>query len=97
MASGLAVAGFDYAAGRQFVCHDKNGLLAPCDRPDQLIKEANRLATDGVLRERLRRAARSGFEQQSWSSVIERFERDLLIAAHSDGPNASRQLRAVST
>ena len=97
MASGLAVAGFDYAAGRQFVRHGENGLLAPCDCPEQLIAQAVRLATDTSLREHLRRAARSGFEQQSWSSVIGRFERDLLLAANSDGSNSSRKLQAVST
>ncbi len=81
MASGLAVAGFDYAAGRQFVRSGENGLLAPCDEPDTLTAAAVQLATDVEMREALRREARLGFEQQSWANVIGRFERDLLAAA----------------
>ncbi len=81
MASGLAVAGFDYAAARQFIRHGENGLVAPCDRADQLEAAAVQLASDADLRTRLRQAARHGFEQQSWAHVIGRFEGDLLAAA----------------
>ena len=84
MASGLAVAGFDYAAARQFIHDGENGLTVPCDRPDRLIAAAVRLATDTPLRTRLRRAARLTLEPQSWDHVITRFEADLLavVAAH---------------
>ena len=84
MASGLAVAGFDYAAARQFIRDGENGLTVPCDRPDQLIAAAVRLAADAPLRTRLRRAARLTLEPQSWDHVITRFEADLLavVAAH---------------
>ena len=33
MASGLASAGFDYAAARMFIRDGESGLTAPCDRP----------------------------------------------------------------
>jgi glycosyltransferase involved in cell wall biosynthesis len=84
MASGLAVAGFDYAAARQFVQMGENGLVAPCDQPDALIAAAVRLATDADLRTRLAVAARVTIEPQSWANVIARFEADLLgiVAAH---------------
>jgi len=84
MASGLAVAGFDYAAARQFIRDGENGLTVPCDRPDRLIAAAVRLATDAPLRTRLRRAARLTLEPQSWDHVVTRFEADLLavVAAH---------------
>ena len=84
MASGLAVAGFDYAAARQFVRDGANGLTVPCDQPDELIAAAVRLATDFPLRTRLGRAARTSIEPQSWDHVIGRFESDLLaiVAAH---------------
>ena len=84
MASGLAVAGFDYAAARPFIHDGENGLTVPCDRPDRLIAAAVRLATDTPLRTRLRRAARLTLEPQSWDHVITRFEADLLavVAAH---------------
>lgn len=84
MASGLAVAGFNYAAARQFVRQGENGLVADCTQPDALIAAATRLATDASLRALLGRAARATVEPQSWANVIARFEADLLgiVAAH---------------
>ncbi|MFZ9838172.1 MAG: glycosyltransferase family 4 protein [Opitutaceae bacterium] len=81
MASGLAVAGFDYAAARQFVQHGENGLVAPLDAPEALITAAELLAGDAFLRAQLGRAARLAVEQHSWERVIADFERDLLQAA----------------
>lgn len=81
MASGLAVAGFDYAAARQFIRQRENGLVVPVDQPAALVAAAVELARDEPLRSGLRRAARTGFELQSWSHVIGRFESDLLAAA----------------
>jgi glycosyltransferase involved in cell wall biosynthesis len=81
MSSGLAVAGFDYAAARIFVRDGENGLTAPPDRPDALVAAGVRLATDVGLRNRLRVAGRAAVEPQSWERVIARFEGDLEIAA----------------
>ena len=81
MASGLAVAGFDYAAARQFIRHGHNGLTAPCGEPERLIDAAVLLATDDLLRAQLRPEARKSVEAQSWSNVIARFEADLLEVA----------------
>jgi len=81
MASGLAVAGFDYAAARQFMRNGANGLSVPCDRPDDLVGAAVRLATDESLRQRIRLAARAAVEAQSWDRVISRFEHDLMTVA----------------
>ena len=78
LASGLAVAGFDYAAARQFVRHGESGLVVPCAHPASLITAAARLASDQGLRCRLRRAARAAVEPQAWENVIARFESDLL-------------------
>jgi len=86
MASGLAVAGFDYAAARQFVRDGKNGLAVPCHEPEQLIDAAVRLAKDRELRARLRPAARATVEPQSWSNVISRFEADLLAVIGGPPP-----------
>jgi len=81
MASGLAVAGFDYAAARIFIRNGESGLVVPTDRPDELVGAAVRLAADPLLRNRLRAAARVAVEAQSWEIVIERFESDLAAAA----------------
>lgn len=93
MASGLAVAGFDYAAARQFVRNGENGLSVPVDRPDLLVEAAVRLASDGDLRRRLRRAARATLEAQSWETVIARFEADLVRFA--SGPSRDRATDAA--
>lgn len=85
MASGLAVAGFDYAATRQFIRHGTNGLVAPCDRPGTLLNLSVELARDVALRDRLRAAARRALLHQSWPQVIGRFEAD-LAAAITAGP-----------
>ncbi len=77
LASGLAVAGFDYAAAKQFVRHEQNGLVVPCDQPDALVAASVRLATDATLRENLRLCARAAVEPQSWETVIAQFEADL--------------------
>jgi glycosyltransferase involved in cell wall biosynthesis len=77
MASGLAVAGFDYAAARIFMRDGVSGLAAPCDKPEALVEAGVRLATDPALRARLRVAGRQAVDAQSWETVIARFEGDL--------------------
>jgi glycosyltransferase involved in cell wall biosynthesis len=81
LASGLAVAGFDYAAARQFIVHGRNGLVAPLDDDTGLIDAAVMLATDDLLRAQLRTAARAAVEQQSWTNVIANFEAELAAMA----------------
>jgi glycosyltransferase involved in cell wall biosynthesis len=81
MASGLAVAGFNYAAARQFIRHGENGLVVPVDQPEALTDASVYLATDPLLRAQLRAAARADVETQSWEKVIVRFEADLMAAA----------------
>jgi glycosyltransferase involved in cell wall biosynthesis len=87
MASGLAVAGFDYAAARQFVRDGENGLVVPLAQPEALVAAAVRLATTPALRERLRRAGRRTVEPQSWENVIARFESDLLAVVAAPSPS----------
>ncbi len=82
MASGLAVTGFDYAAARQFLRSEVNGLSMPCDQPDQLVAAGVRLATDAPLRRRLGAAARLAVEGQSWEKVITGFESQLEAIAN---------------
>jgi glycosyltransferase involved in cell wall biosynthesis len=83
LASGLAAAGFDYAAARQFIRHGENGLTVPFAQPDALVDAAVLLATDELLRAQLRLAARAAVAPQSWDNVIARFESDLLAVAGS--------------
>ncbi len=88
MASGLAVAGFDYAAARQFIRTGENGLSVPCDQPEKLIAASVHLATDADLRIRFRTLARLTVEPQCWETVIAGFESDLaaIVAAAHPAP-----------
>jgi glycosyltransferase involved in cell wall biosynthesis len=96
MASSLAVAGFNYAAAFKFIRDGENGLSVPCDQPEALIQVGVRLATDSALREKLRRAARTTVEPQSWSKVIVRFEEDLASIVGENSDTATRQPQLVS-
>jgi glycosyltransferase involved in cell wall biosynthesis len=77
MASGLAVAGFNYAAAREFVRHCENGFAVPCNKPEALVAAATELVRNDALRTRLRTAAAATFTGQSWKTIIVRFEADL--------------------
>lgn len=92
MASGLAVAGFDYAAARRFVRHGSSGLAVPFGDEEALIDAAELLATDDLLRAQVRAGARPAVETQSWDKVIARFEADLLAVSGQQAPE-SRALR----
>lgn len=77
LSSGLAAAGFDYAAARIFIRDGENGLTAPCGSPDSLVSAGRRLASDAPLRARLRNGARAAVEAQSWEKIVARFEGEL--------------------
>ena len=99
MASGLAVAGFDYAAAREFINNEVNGLTVGTNDPDALVTAAVRLATDRSLRDRLCAQARTALLDQSWEKVIDRFAADLLsvIRAHPRPSQPSVQLATCGT
>lgn len=85
MASGLAVASFNYAAAREFIRNEETGLVVPPEDPDALLSAAVRLAADRNLRQRLRTAAAARMESQSWEIVISQFEADLAKVATDAG------------
>lgn len=79
MASGLAVVAYDYAAARDHVCHDENGLLVPFDDGQAFVRQAEQLAAGPVdVARRLGVAARHKAEQVDWEDVHDRFEQVLL-------------------
>lgn len=93
MASGLAVAAFDYAAAATFVKNEDNGLSVPCADPDALVAAAVRLALDAGLRERLGVAAAAAVRGYSWDRVVSGFEADLLSAVRGADGDSSAQAR----
>lgn len=81
MASGLAVAAYDYAAANQFIQNGVNGLSVPLGDEQALSSAACCLLRDIALRDRLRRAAPASLASQSWSQVIRGFEAELQALA----------------
>jgi len=91
MASGLAVAGFNYAAARQFIRTGVNGLTVPVNDAQALIQAGVTLATDPALCATIGPRARETLATQSWDHVVARFEADLagVIEEHR-AQNSSR-------
>lgn len=77
MASGLAVVAHDYAAARQYIRHQRCGLLSAPGNDDAFIHQATSLAQDLEGARTMGRAARVVAERLSWDSVVGDFERVL--------------------
>jgi glycosyltransferase involved in cell wall biosynthesis len=86
LASGLALAGYDYAAAHELVRSGENGLLVPLGHESDFIAAAVRLATDPALVARLRAGAAATVAARSWDHVVAQFAADLTEAvAHPGG------------
>ena len=85
MASGLAVLAYDYAAARQHIRHDVNGLLAPFDDTTAFFKQAVALIQIPDRIQRLRFRARLSVEKLSWMSIMGQLEKVLVDTVNSRG------------
>ena len=83
MASGLAVATYDYAAARQHIRHDVNGVVAPFGDEAKFVANATALIQDRARIARLRRAARRRAETFDWARILDALEITLLAVASS--------------
>lgn len=70
MASGLATVAFDYAAARQHIRHDLNGLLVPYEDTEAFIAQSKAIISDMARVHRLRHAARHTMESQTWERIM---------------------------
>lgn len=91
LASGLAFAGFDYAAARELVIEGESGLLVPISRDEAFIAAGVRLITEPWLRARLRTHAPEVGRARTWTAVTAQFDADLreAIAAHAEASTAA--------
>jgi len=78
MASGLAVVAYDYAAAREHIRHNSNGLTAPFDATKAFIRLAVALATDSPRIRALGAAAHITCAPIDWSHIVAEFEQALL-------------------
>ncbi len=83
LASGLAVAAYDYAAARQHIVDGESGLLVPLGDEEGFVAAAQTLARSAHTVERLRKNAVLVASRLGWPRVIDEFERVLAgVVAH---------------
>lgn len=85
MASGLATVAYDYAAARQHMRHDVNGILVPFADTDAFVTQAKGLITDMDRVRRLRLAARQTVETLTWEHIMGEMEAVLLDIVRKQG------------
>jgi glycosyltransferase involved in cell wall biosynthesis len=78
MASGLAVAGYNYAAAAKYIRNGENGCVVPLGQPVALANLSVELVRDLRRSRAIGARARQTAESISWEKVIVGFERDLL-------------------
>jgi glycosyltransferase involved in cell wall biosynthesis len=88
MASGLAVLAYDYAAAREHIRHNVNGLAIPFADEAAFLAQARAIVTDPERIARLRHAARATAETFDWDRVLEALEETLLEVADRAAPPA---------
>ncbi|HHC74358.1 MAG TPA: glycosyltransferase family 1 protein [Thiothrix sp.] len=69
MASALAVVSYDYAAAHEHIISGENGLTAPFEDEQGFIQQAQQLAKEAELRQRLREKARLSIQENSWQAI----------------------------
>ncbi|MBK9160788.1 MAG: glycosyltransferase family 1 protein [Nitrosomonadales bacterium] len=87
MASGLATIAYDYAAARQHIRHEVNGLLAPFDDTAAFVAQASGLVADTGRIHRLRNSARQTVESLTWEHIMGQMETALADMVHTKGVN----------
>jgi glycosyltransferase involved in cell wall biosynthesis len=85
MASGLTTVAYDYAAARQHMRHDVNGVLVPFADTDAFITQAKGLITDMHRVQRLRVAARQTVETLTWEHIMGEMETVLFDIVRKQG------------
>lgn len=85
MASGLATIAYDYAAARQHIRHEVNGLLAPFDDTGAFVAQACGLVADAERIARLRDGARQTVESLTWDLIMGQMETVLTDLVRTQG------------
>lgn len=97
MASGLATVAYDYAAARQHIQHETNGLLVPFADSDAFVTQAKGLISDMDRVQRLRLAARQTVEALTWEHIMGEMETVLLDIVRTQGAqNVQPELSAAT-
>jgi glycosyltransferase involved in cell wall biosynthesis len=97
MASSLATIAYDYAAARQHISHDNNGLLVPFSDTLAFIKQATSLITDLEQVKRLRQAARHTVKTLTWDHIMGQMESVLIETVRTQGVKNEQPELATAT
>lgn len=97
MASGLATIAYDYAAARQHIRHEVNGLLAPYGDTASFVAQARALVSDAERIRSLRTTARRTVEELTWEHIMGQMEAVLLNLVHKQGANHVQTELAAAT
>ena len=97
MASGLATVAYDYAAARQHIRHDTNGILVPFADSEAFIALANGLISDMARVQRIRTAARMTVASLTWEHIMGEMEAVLIDTIRKQGvQNVQSELSAAT-
>jgi glycosyltransferase involved in cell wall biosynthesis len=83
MASGLAVVAFDYAAARQHIEHNRNGLRVPYQDNQAFVAEVQSLIEQPNQSRALGKEASRAAQRWDWQHVHDHLEAIFLELAHS--------------
>lgn len=97
MASGLATIAYDYAAARQHIQHDINGLLASFADTQAFVSQAKSLIGDRLRVKRLREAARQTVKSLTWDHIMDQMESVLRETASNRSASADQPELATAT
>ncbi len=81
MASGLATIAYDYAAAREHIIHDVNGVLVPLGNEPAFVAQSRLLIADMDRVQRLRHAARQTVKSLTWECIMSQMEMMLIETA----------------
>ncbi|MEM0966699.1 MAG: glycosyltransferase family 1 protein [Verrucomicrobiota bacterium] len=92
LSSGLVVLAFDYAAPKKFIRDAQNGFLAPFADEPAFLNAVDRFITEEIDWQSIRKAARETGLQLSWSSVLNRFAKDIEEAIRQRKAEDTQQI-----
>jgi len=96
MASGLATVAYDYAAARQHIRHEVNGLLVPFGDTAAFVAQAGGLVADMERIRRIRNNARQTVESLTWDHIMSQMETVLTgIVCPQGGKHVQIELAAA--
>lgn len=97
MASGLAAIAYDYAAARQHITHNTDGILVPPGDTQAFLMQARALVTDMARVGYLRHAARHAVKDLSWEHVMGQMEAVLVDTVCAQGVRHEQPELATAT